>query len=142
MQLFVDEGSLTEVTAVQRSIADTYQDDFAKYAKQKDLVFLQQVFRYIPRSLGRKVKYSNMVQEEPSLKVKNVIELLDNARICHQVFHSHCTGIPLYADINLNAYKLLFMDSIETPAAENGPLSPFPISTHSPNTAPFHTPEI
>jgi predicted AAA+ superfamily ATPase len=110
VQLFIEESSLTEVTAVQRSIADTYQDDFAKYAKQKDLILLQQVFRYIPRGLGKKVKYSNMVREVPSVKVKNVIELLTNARICHQVFHSHCTGIPLYADVNPNAYKLLFMD--------------------------------
>ncbi len=86
VQLFIDEGSLTEVTAVQRSIADTYQDDFAKYAKQKDLVLLQQVFRYIPRGLGKKVKYSNMVREEPSIRVKNVIELLASARICHQFF--------------------------------------------------------
>jgi len=110
VQVFIDEGSLTEVTAVQRSIADTYQDDFTKYAKQKDLVLLQQVFRYIPRGLGKKVKYSNMAREEPSVRVKNVVELLTNARICHQVYHSHCTGIPLYADINPNAYKLLFMD--------------------------------
>jgi predicted AAA+ superfamily ATPase len=110
VQVFIDEGSLKEVTAIQRSIADTYQDDFAKYAKQKELVLLQQVFRYIPRRLGKKVKYSNMVREEPSRRVKNAIGLLTNARICHQVFHSHCTGIPLLADINPNAYKLLFMD--------------------------------
>jgi predicted AAA+ superfamily ATPase len=110
VQVFVEQGSLTEVTAVQRSIVDTYQDDFAKYAKQKDLVLLQQIFRLVPRGLGRKVKYSNMVREEPSIRVKNVIELLAKARICHQIFHSHCRGIPLYADINSNAYKLLFMD--------------------------------
>lgn len=71
---------------------------------------MQQVFRYIPRQLGKKAKYSNMVREEPSRGVKNTIELLANARICHQVYHSHCTGIPLYADINPNTYKLLFMD--------------------------------
>ena len=110
VQLFVDEESLTEVTAVQRSIADTYQDDFAKYAKQKDLALMQQIFRLIPRGLGKKVKYSNMVREEPSIRIKNVIEMLGKARICHQIFHSHCTGIPLYTDINTNAYKLLFMD--------------------------------
>ncbi len=110
VQIFIDEGSLTEVTAVHRSIADTYQDDFAKYARQKDLVLLQQVFRYIPRGLGKKVKYSNIVREESSKRIKNVIELLANARVCHQVFHSHCTGTPLYTSINPNAYKLLFMD--------------------------------
>jgi predicted AAA+ superfamily ATPase len=110
VQLFVDENSLTEVAAVHGSIADTYQDDFAKYAKQKDLVLLQQVFRSIPRGLGKKVKYSNIAREEPSKRVKDTVELLAKARVCHQVFHSHCTGIPLYAEINPNAYKLLFMD--------------------------------
>ncbi len=110
VQLFIEEGSLTEVAAVHGAIADTYQDDFAKYAKQKELVLLQQVFRQIPRGLGKKVKYSNMAREEPSKRVKDIIDLLTHARVCHQVFYSHCTGIPLYADINPNVYKLLFMD--------------------------------
>jgi predicted AAA+ superfamily ATPase len=110
VQFFIDERSLTGVAAIQRSIADTYQDDFAKYAKHRDLALLQQVFRTIPRNLGKKVKYSNMVREEPSNRIRNAIQLLVNARICHQVFHSHSNGIPLSADINPNAYKLLFMD--------------------------------
>jgi predicted AAA+ superfamily ATPase len=42
--------------------------------------------------------------------VKAVIELLVKARLCHQVFHSHCSGVPLMAEINENVYKLLFMD--------------------------------
>jgi len=32
---FTEENSLMEVTAVHRSIAETYQDDFSKYAKKK-----------------------------------------------------------------------------------------------------------
>ena len=56
------------------------------------------------------MKYSNIAREEPSKRVKDTVELLAKARVCHQVFHSHCTGIPLYAEINPNAYKLLFMD--------------------------------
>jgi len=36
--------------------------------------------------------------------------LLVKARVCHQVFHSHCSGVPLLADINENVYKMLFMD--------------------------------
>jgi uncharacterized protein len=35
---------------------------------------------------------------------------LVKARVCHQVFHSHCSGVPLMADINENVYKLLFLD--------------------------------
>jgi len=99
-----------EVTAVHRSIAETYQDDFSKYAKQKDLVLMQKVFRQIPRIIGQKVKYSKISKEDKSRNVKAVIDLLVKARVCHQVFHSHCSGVPLIADINENVYKMLFMD--------------------------------
>lgn len=107
---YVEKGGLAEVTAIHRSIADTYQDDFSKYARKKDLILLQKVFRQLPRIIGQKVKYSNISREDKSREVKTVIDLLVKARICHQVFHSHCSGIPLVADINENIYKLLFMD--------------------------------
>ncbi len=107
---FVTENALPEVTAVHRSISETYQDDFSKYAKQKDLALMQTVFRQIPRIIGHKVKYSNISREEKSREVRTVIDLLVKARVCHQVFHSICSGVPLMADIHENVYKLLFMD--------------------------------
>lgn len=107
---YIEKNGLADVTAVHRSIADTYQDDFSKYAKQKDLVLLQKVFRQIPRIIGQKVKYSNISREDKSREVKTVIDLLVKARICHKVFHSYCSGVPLMADINENIYKLIFMD--------------------------------
>ena len=110
VQVFIETGALGEVTAVHRSIAETYQDDFSKYASKKDLVLMQRVFRQIPRIIGQKVKYSNISKEDKSREVKSVIDLLVKARVCHQVFHSHCSGVPLTADINENVYKLLFMD--------------------------------
>ena len=107
---FVETDALSEVTAVHRSIAETYQDDFSKYAKQKELVLMQKVFRQIPRIIGRKVKYSNISKEDKSIAVKAVIDQLVKACVCHQVFHSHCSGVPLMAEIDANVYKLLFMD--------------------------------
>lgn len=71
---------------------------------------MQRVFRQIPRIIGQKVKYANISREDKSREVKAVIDLLVKARVCHQVFHSHCSGVPLMADINENVYKLLFMD--------------------------------
>lgn len=105
-----ETGSLLDVSEVHASIVDTYQDDFSKYAKQKDLALLRTVFRFIPRSVGKKVKYSNISREHRSKNLKMCIELLTNARICHQVFHSNCSGIPLDADISSKTYKLIFMD--------------------------------
>lgn len=110
IQVYVETNALDEVTQVHRSIAETYQDDFSKYARKKELALMQRVFRGIPRFIGQKVKYSNISRENKSREVKAAIELLVKARICHQVFHSHCSGVPLMAQINDNVYKLLFMD--------------------------------
>ncbi len=107
---YIEEGSFAEVQAAHRSIAETFRDGFSEYARQKDLALMQKVFRQVPRIIGQKVKYSNIARDEKSKKVKAVIELLTNARVCHQVFHSHCSGIPLFAEIRENTYKMLFMD--------------------------------
>lgn len=107
---FTEKNTLPDVTAVHRSIAETYQDDFSKYAKQKDLTRMQKVFRQIPRIIGQKIKYSNISKEDKSREVKAVIDMLVKARVCLPVFHSHCSGVPLTAEINDNVYKLLFMD--------------------------------
>jgi hypothetical protein len=110
VHLFAQKAALPEVTAVHRSIAETYQDDFSKYAKQKDLALMQKVFRQIPRIIGQKVKYSNISRENKSREVKAILDLLVKARVCHQVVHSHCSGVPLIADIDESIHKLLFMD--------------------------------
>jgi len=110
VEVFTAGGALKEVTQIHRSIAETYQDDFAKYAKHKDLVLMQKIFRQVPKIVGEKVKYSNLSRENKAGEVRAVIDLLVKARVCHQVHHSHCSGVPLTADINENVYKLLFMD--------------------------------
>ncbi len=107
---YKETQSITDVSEVHRSIVETYQDDFSKYAKHRELVLMQQVFRQIPRNVGKKVKYSNISREHRSKEVRTVIDLLTQARICHKVIHSHCSGLPLYADIHENTYKLIFMD--------------------------------
>lgn len=110
VQTFHEEQSLQEVSAVHRSITATYQDDFSKYARQNDLILIQKIFNAIPRSLGQKVKYTNVSREHRSAKIKNGISLLTKARVCHQIKHCHCTGIPLAAESSDNVYKLIFMD--------------------------------
>ncbi len=107
---YKETGSVTDVTDVHRSISDTYLDDFSKYGRHIDLILMQQVFRYIPRTLGTKIKYSNVAREKKSRDVKRIIDLLVNARVCHKVYHSHSDGVPLFARINENIYKLIFMD--------------------------------
>ena len=110
VQVFADEESLQEVAAVHRSIVSTYQDDFSKYTKQNDLFLIHKIFNYIPKSLGQKLKYTNISRDDRAARVKKGISLLTKARICHQVKHSHCTGLPLAAESSETVYKLIFMD--------------------------------
>lgn len=110
VQLFLESGSLSRVQEVQRSIAETYQDDFSKYAQHHELARLQRVFTQIPRNIGRKIKYVNLSREERAREIKACIDLLNRAQVCHKVMASHCSGVPLSAESDENAYKLIFMD--------------------------------
>lgn len=107
---YQESRSLAAVSEVHRSIIGTYQDDFAKYAKRNDLLLLQKVLAFIPRSLGKKIKFSAIDREQRAAKIKEAVELLVKARVCHKVSHSHCTGLPLAAESNETMYKLLFLD--------------------------------
>ena len=110
VQAFQESGSFEEASNVHRSITSTYEDDFAKYARRQELLRLQRTFRMIPRLVGQKVKYVNFSREDRSRDIKDAIDLLEKARVCIRVFASHCSGVPLNADINQFAYKLLFLD--------------------------------
>ncbi len=107
---FKESDSLEEASSVHRRIVSTYEDDFAKYARRQELVRLQQTFRMIPRQVGQKIKYVNFSREDRSRDIKSAIDLLEKARVCIRVVASHCSGVPLAADINEFVYKLLFLD--------------------------------
>lgn len=107
---YCERRSLPEVTAVHRSLVETYLDDFAKYARREKLGMLQRVFRYIPRGVGKKVKYSNIIGDVRSNVVRDLIHLLQQARICHAVHHTHAGGVPLAAEMDDTVFKLIFMD--------------------------------
>ncbi len=110
VQVWCKTGSIRDVADIHQSITETYQDDFSKYARSQQLALMQRVFRTIPRIVGKKIKYSNISREHPSRKIKDTLELLSKAKICHRIYHSHCSGLPLNADIKETVYKLLFMD--------------------------------
>ena len=48
--------------------------------------------------------------QDKSATIKSDIELLCMARVLSKVIHSHCSGLPLQADIEEKVYKLLFLD--------------------------------
>jgi hypothetical protein len=71
---------------------------------------LQKVFNFVPRSVGKKIKYSSISRDEAAREIRSAIELLTKARVISPVFHSHCSGLPLQAEIDEFTYKALFLD--------------------------------
>jgi hypothetical protein len=91
--------------------ADTYIDDFAKYARQAQLARLQRIFRSIPAHLGRKIKYVSLSRDDRAAEVRSAIDLLCKAKICTAVYHSDCSGLPLATGREDSIFKLLFLDT-------------------------------
>ncbi len=111
VDLFSRTGSLQGVGAVQRAICETYLDDFSKYARKSELLLLQKTFQSIPRSIGSKLKYTNISRDDAARDVRRAVDLLIKARLCTPVYDGHCSGVPLLADIDEDRYKLVFLDS-------------------------------
>lgn len=107
---FAETRSYQSVSEVHNSIIETYRDDFPKYGKNRDQNRMLDVFNFAARNVGVKVKYSNISREDQSAVLKKDLELLCMARVISKVVHSHCSGLPLQANLEEKVYKLLFLD--------------------------------
>ena len=110
VKVYAETGDLTAVSGVHASIIDTYRDDFTKYAARRDLTRMLDVFNFAARHAGRKVKYSNISPGQQSGTLRRDVDILAMARVIAKVTHSHCSGLPLQADLKAGAFKLLFLD--------------------------------
>lgn len=108
--VFAKSHSYKEVGEVHNSIIETYRDDFSKYAGSRNQNRMLNVFNFAARNVGTKIKYSNISTQDQSVTIKKDIELLAMARVVGKVVHSHCSGLPLQADLEEKIYKLLFLD--------------------------------
>lgn len=107
---YVQTKSFFEVRRVQRSILQTYQDDFSKYAKYSQVDRVRRVFNFVPGHLGEKIKFSEIDPEEKSRDLKAALQLLIQARIVIPVFHTNASGLPLSAVADESVLKAYFLD--------------------------------
>ena len=107
VRTYSESENLPAVSAVHAGIVDTWRDDFPKYAARRDLTRMLRVFHFAARNPGRKIKYSNVSPDDQSATVRRDVDLLEMARVISRVTHSHCTGLPLQADVNQKVFKLI-----------------------------------
>lgn len=102
--------SYDQVSQRQHDLLATYRDDFAKYKGRFDVERLDEVMMAIPRMLGRKFVASQVNPSVQSSAIKQVLKLLEKARISHRVLSSSANGVPLASEIKDKYFKVIFLD--------------------------------
>jgi len=110
VRAYKQQRNWEDVYREQRSIVQTFIDDFAKYRRRINPLRLRKVFIKTPRMVGQKLKYSYIDREERAKDLAVCVELLEMARVIHRVMHSACNGLPIGAEAKEKDFKPLFLD--------------------------------
>ena len=110
VQEWVDHGDLSRCAQVQRRLAETYRQDFAKYSRKNQIKYVDLLFNEVPRLLGRKFVFSHVAGNRRRRDLQPALELLAKAGVVHPVFHTAATGLPLGAEADPDRFKVIFMD--------------------------------
>ena len=99
------------VAEVHHDLINTFIDDFNKYSGRVPPERLRKVMMAVPRLIGQKFMFSNVDRGETAKALKQALELLCLARLCHKIHHSSGRGIPLAAQENEKKFKVIFLDT-------------------------------
>jgi predicted AAA+ superfamily ATPase len=110
VRLWCEHRSFDAVSTLQRSIMETFRQDFEKYAKGGRARYLPLMFERTPWLQGRKFKFTHVSDSLKKRELAPALDLLEKAGIVHKVLHSASQGLPLGAQANADRFKLLFVD--------------------------------
>ncbi|MCX7121558.1 MAG: AAA family ATPase [Gammaproteobacteria bacterium] len=114
--------SLEKINLIHQDLIATYRDDFSKYAKKIPIERLEEVLHAVPKMIGQKFVYRQVNPDIQIPAIKKALDLLCKARVCHRVNSVYANGIPLAAEINEKASKVILLDSGLLSAALGLPL--------------------
>jgi predicted AAA+ superfamily ATPase len=95
---------------IQQNLVDNYRQDFEKYAKNYEVKYVEVLFNQVPQQLGKKFKFAAIPGEFRKRELQPCFALLVKAGVIHPVYHTSAQGLPLGADVDLNKFKVLFLD--------------------------------
>lgn len=99
-----------EIDNLKQNILQTYQDDFHKYGRAKQIPLLRKVFQRVPGLIGQTLKYAQIDRDSKSTQVREALENLQLARVIRLVNHTHASDLPLRAQIDPRIFKVIFLD--------------------------------
>lgn len=104
------QKNLETVSQIHFDLLATYREDFAKYRGRLTIERLEDILASIPRQLGKKFVYSHANPEVNTPPLKQALDLLTKARVCHQAFATSANGLPLHAETKENFFKVILLD--------------------------------
>jgi hypothetical protein len=110
VQAYISTGDIKQCQRIQRSIIDTYLDDFGKYAKETKHELLRKVFDAVPSMVGQKFVYTQVDRAVKAERIKEALELLETAGIVKRIRQTSGSGIPLSRGVHESIFKVLFLD--------------------------------
>lgn len=102
--------NLENVNQIHYDLLSTYRDDFAKYSGRLNLQRLEDIMNSVPRQLGKKFVYNQANPDSNANSLKQALELITKARICHVIAMCSANGLPLAAEVNYKFLKTIFLD--------------------------------
>lgn len=110
VSVYAETGHLWEACSIQADLAQTFREDFSKYAPYADKNCLRTVFTSVATSVGRQIKYTRMAEGFSHTTNKRAFDLLCLARVARKVKAADPSGLPLGAGASDKKFKALFVD--------------------------------
>ncbi len=110
VKTYLETTDLLEVERVHESILTSIEIDFSKYTKNSQSDYLRTVLRYVPRGIGKKVKYVNIDSSVKSVYLKEAFRKLEMSRIVLSIPATSSSNVPLQQFLKNDVFKPLFFD--------------------------------
>ena len=107
---WANDKNLKTINQIHFDLLATYREDFSKYRGRLTTGRLEDVLASIPRQLGKKFVYSNANSDVSTPPLKQALDLMTKARVCHQAFATSANGLPLNAEIKEKFFKVILLD--------------------------------
>ncbi len=104
------EKDFNAINQIHFDLLATYRDDFAKYSGRLSIERLEDIMNSVPRQLGKKFVYKDANDEVSSAPLKQALDLLSKARVCHRIIATSANGLPLGAEANEKFIKVIMLD--------------------------------
>lgn len=107
---WIESNDPKECFQVHHDLIDSYRQDFQKYAKKNQIKYVDLLFNQIPYFIDQQFQYKNIHGEYRKRELVPCMDLLCKANVIHKIHHTAGNGLPLGAEVNLEWFKVIFLD--------------------------------